>query len=477
MNNQDIFKSGFIYTLGDFLSIGISTFLLLPVYTKFLSPSEYGIVSLITLYSTFLGIILMIGLQSSFSRYYFLCNNDERSDYLSSIWLFQLLFSLFFISILFFFNNYISSFLSLNSISDNPYFFFIILNSFLFFTSGFYSIWLRLNNKPSQFLIVQISNTLILFISVYILVVKLKLGVLGVVISNTISCCYLSIVAIIGLKKYFKFTLKSQYLKPSLKFGLWMMIGTLSSTIINKIQLVYLGVYTSMDIVGLLNLVLQISNILLIFSVSFGKAWQPYIFSSNNIQIAGARIKNSFLQFSFIILTATLLIGIFSKEIVTIMAPNYIDAIIYLKLMLLLSMLSTFNLFPSTILLYIQKASINQISTIASAILSLLLNYFLIVKYKILGALFSMCITTLFNLVLNYYLSNSNIVIKYPILKTIKIFSIFLFIYFLNIFLETYIITFFIYAVKILLIIFYFFLMVKFNFFDYKYFHNIIKYK
>ena len=57
------------YSLGELLPKVIS-FLLLPLYTRYLSPSDYGIVSYTTTITTFLSVIGMLGLNSHVLRYF-----------------------------------------------------------------------------------------------------------------------------------------------------------------------------------------------------------------------------------------------------------------------------------------------------------------------------------------------------------------------------------------------------------------------
>lgn len=62
-------KTSFYLVLG-FLPLA-SNFLLAPLFTRFLSPAEYGLIALASLFQNYLNIIIDLGLKGSFSRYYF----------------------------------------------------------------------------------------------------------------------------------------------------------------------------------------------------------------------------------------------------------------------------------------------------------------------------------------------------------------------------------------------------------------------
>ena len=63
-------KHSAIYGLGGLVSRIIAV-LLLPVYTRYLSPSDYGTVETLIALATVIGIVLRMGITSAFFRFYF----------------------------------------------------------------------------------------------------------------------------------------------------------------------------------------------------------------------------------------------------------------------------------------------------------------------------------------------------------------------------------------------------------------------
>jgi len=59
-----------IYGLGGLVS-RILAVVLLPLYTRYLSPSDYGIVETLIALTTVIGIVLALGIGSAFFRFYF----------------------------------------------------------------------------------------------------------------------------------------------------------------------------------------------------------------------------------------------------------------------------------------------------------------------------------------------------------------------------------------------------------------------
>jgi O-antigen/teichoic acid export membrane protein len=73
---RDLFKHSGIYGLGYVLS-RLTSFLLLPVYTRFLSPADYGCIAILDLTNALLAIVLGSGLQWATTRLHFAAA-DER---------------------------------------------------------------------------------------------------------------------------------------------------------------------------------------------------------------------------------------------------------------------------------------------------------------------------------------------------------------------------------------------------------------
>ncbi len=70
-------KHSVIYGLGGLVS-RILAVLLLPLYTRFLSPSDYGKVETLIALTTVAGIVLRMGITSAFFRFYFDSPEPER---------------------------------------------------------------------------------------------------------------------------------------------------------------------------------------------------------------------------------------------------------------------------------------------------------------------------------------------------------------------------------------------------------------
>ena len=73
---RSIIKGTSIYTLGSVL-IKASGFLLIPVYTRYLTPDDYGVMSIVAVIVAILTAVLSMGMFQAQTRFYYDFNEDR----------------------------------------------------------------------------------------------------------------------------------------------------------------------------------------------------------------------------------------------------------------------------------------------------------------------------------------------------------------------------------------------------------------
>lgn len=76
---RDLLKHSGIYGLGHILS-RLASVLLLPVYTRYLGPAEYGVLAIVDLLVALLGIVLASGTVRALNRYHFEADTERERD-------------------------------------------------------------------------------------------------------------------------------------------------------------------------------------------------------------------------------------------------------------------------------------------------------------------------------------------------------------------------------------------------------------
>ena len=100
-------KESLIYGTGHVLA-RLITFLLLPIYTHVFSPEEYGIISLAYAFMGFSMMFYRYGMDTALMKYSVQLSSDNKTTYISSIYILQLLSSIIFSAVLYFVRDYVS---------------------------------------------------------------------------------------------------------------------------------------------------------------------------------------------------------------------------------------------------------------------------------------------------------------------------------------------------------------------------------
>ena len=160
-------KHFLIYGIGSVMQ-GLVAFLLLPLVTKYLQPTELGAYTLIILAGTILGTLFYLGAQSSITRFYYLGENilDKKQEVTNSSFIMFIGFTLLVITGIIF-SNKISVFLFNESSNSNLILLSCISASLSIINTYFITI-LRLLKKTILFVFANISNIALNFIGAYL---------------------------------------------------------------------------------------------------------------------------------------------------------------------------------------------------------------------------------------------------------------------------------------------------------------------
>ena len=152
-------KNTLFYTIGNFTSKAVNL-LLLPLYTSYLSPDEFGIVNSIQVLSNILIIFFTFGLERSIYRlFYDYKTENEKKDFLGTISISILFISVFACAALFLLNNHVEKIYK--SITFYPYYAYGILTVFFMTFELVPKISLQVEEKAKEYL--GVSLVLLLF--------------------------------------------------------------------------------------------------------------------------------------------------------------------------------------------------------------------------------------------------------------------------------------------------------------------------
>ena len=417
---KNVIKNSGVYSIVSFLQKAIG-FILLPVYTIYLSTSDYGIISIVTAMISFLSVFYMLSLQSSISRFYYDYKDDsEKTNQLfGTILNFILLLSIALTLIFIIFKDYLIAPFT-KGIPFYPYIFIGILVVFLNPVYLIFQTILQTKQESKSyalnqflFFIINLSLTVLL---VVFFNMKAKGVLYAILFTNIIFFAYSVIHFIPIIKTGINFGL----LKVTLIYSLPLLPHSLSAWSITLIDRFFINGLVGTSNVGIYNVGFQIASIVGIISIAINQAFVPWFFDKmkNN-----SNSKNEIIKFAeFInlgICIVAFMISLFCSDILHLMvSENYRigwKVVPFICFGSVLNNLYFFFVNP----LFFNKSGTKYIPiiTIISAVLGIILNIILIPLFGIIGSAIANLTSWLFTSIIALLISNKIEKINYRVGK------------------------------------------------------------
>jgi O-antigen/teichoic acid export membrane protein len=253
-------------------------FLLVPVYTAFLTPEEYGDLALLLLFSTLAKIVFRLGLDSAFFRVHYDLTSDAEKRRLAGT---AFLFSVVVGSALFAAVVLLSPVLGRLLLGHDGAARFVVLAAadvFLGLFSFVPMTLLRIQDRPGRFSTLaglrHLANTLL-----KVALVVEGWGVLGVLASDAAATALLSLALLPELRRGARFTLEPALLRELLHFGLPKVPHGLLLQVQNLADRKILDLFVSRAEVGLYQVAYSFGMGVKFPLSAFEPAWQPFVYS------------------------------------------------------------------------------------------------------------------------------------------------------------------------------------------------------
>jgi len=419
-------KYSAIYAAGVLISRAVS-FIMLPIYTRFLTPEDYGTIELLTMTVDVFAMIAGVGLTAAVFRFYYKYDNiDERNRVISTITL--LLITLYFLasSIGILFSDYIAG-LILTPNEECSFYVKLIFCSFFFMSFiEIPLIFIKAQQKPILFVVVSVLKLILqLSLNIYFVVI-LQMHVLGVLYSSLIMSAVVGIFLIIYTFKTVGFTFSRKMAGTLLAFGAPFIFSNIGDFILTFSDRYFLKAYTDLSCVGIYSLGYKLGFLLWIFPiVPIMNIWGPQRFDIAEKPDAREINYRFFFFFNAIVISCALGISIFSFDLFRIMsAPEFWDAYKVVPLIMLAYVIQAWTSFGNFGVLYAGKTKYIAYGTVVAAVAVIILSFILIPTYGIYGAGIATIIAFLIRFIIIYYYSQKSFRLFLPWGKTVLMMSL-----------------------------------------------------
>lgn len=313
---------GLIPVLGKFISV-----LLLPLYTRVLTPEDYGAQDVLVQLAIFFTFLINLELYSGVGRYFYDKKDiiDKKKLISTGLWI-TILICIILVTLAFYFNNEIYK-LFFETPKHKTAFYLTILWAPISALYTYFSAVMRYEQKPKLYFVLSNIQLLIRILSTILFVVVFRLGVMGVILGHIVG--ELSSVFMFGfyLRQYFGFYFDKIDLKSILSFSLPMTPAVLLISF-QKPLIRYLAVnYLSIVDLGYYTIALQIASILSFVQYGLSASWKPYLYEmlqKSGYEVEVKRIYNLFLSVTSLVCLLIIFNGKLLLKLLT--TPAYFPA-------------------------------------------------------------------------------------------------------------------------------------------------------
>lgn len=415
-------KQATIYSVSNIVNKAITIFLL-PLYTHFLSPTEYGMFDFILLTINLINLTIALEIHQAIARFYAEWQMHKRKIYLSTALFFTLFVYSSFSLFVFLFKDTISELI----LGDRLHSRIIVYSIGMMWSSGIYYFaqsQLRWQMKSQQFAFSTFIFTITTFLSSLFFVRVQNFGLIGVINGITVGNTFGLITAILYSRNSYGLLFGWRKLLSMLKFSSPLVISSVSIFLLMYIDRIMIKNFLSFKDLGLFGIAYKFSSILSFLSLGVNNAILPLIYNNHkeiNASLQISKILNLYIFFSFLIMS---FISLFSKELILIFTTNqYLEATLIIPLLILITIISSISNFIPGLFIAKKTKLIAFINSMV-AIFSLVANYFLIPKIGLLGSCYANIFAFTIGLTINYFVGQK----YYPIyMDFVKIFKILFF--------------------------------------------------
>jgi O-antigen/teichoic acid export membrane protein len=388
---RSIVKGTTIYTTGQLL-IKASGFILIPIYTRYLTTDDYGIIGIVNVIVTVMVAALSMGTAQSQTRFYYEHKGDDSKvgQLLFSINVLLVVVGLGACTLLSFLGKPLfDAIVGGETVTFHP---FVILAIWTAFFSLYgqivtnYYITIKKYTYCSILLFLQFLVSVGLVI--YFVVIERE-GALGSVKGIFYGQLFYCAVFYWSYARRFSWRINTRYVRDVLALGLPITVVMTATAAQVSIDKLIVKSFLPLSSVGLYTLGYKFGFVMSVVVVSINRAWLPnyYELMNQSDESRAREVRRMFCVWVTMLGTLCVAGGVWADEIVVLMtAPAFYSAAAVVPMILLAFVFQGVYYFMVGPLYYFKRTAVMPVITVAGVAADIGLNFLLIPRYGIMGA-------------------------------------------------------------------------------------------
>jgi O-antigen/teichoic acid export membrane protein len=380
-------KHSAIYGLGGLVS-RILAVLLLPLYTSYLSPTDYGRVETLVALTAILVTVLRAGISNAFFRFYFdSSEHAERIRVLRTAFWFTIATSTLGLVLGWSFAPWIADLLNLGANQDG------------LVRAAFVGLWAQMNyeqltalfrveERSVAFVAASLANVVLTIATTVALVVAFDQGALGVIVGNFAGTLAVYLALLGYRREQLGLQFDRELLRRMNQFGLPLVPSGVALWTLNFSDRFFLAHIAGQDDVGRYSLGVRIASAMVLLLVAFRTAWPAFAYSIEDDREARRTYGFVLTYLLFVACWLSLALGVLAPWIVRVLARDdafWAGADVVAPLAFAGALWGAYTV-VSIGIGRLKRTQFNWVITGSAAALDVVLNLLLIPPYGIRGA-------------------------------------------------------------------------------------------
>lgn len=383
---QSLFRDSFLYTLSTLLTRGMA-FFLLPVYTRVLSPGEFGVLDYLTALSAIAAILVTLEIMQGLARHIPDYLNDvelKRRHASTCLWFVAGTYSAMLACVWLYREPLAHSFLGDAGKSE-----LMGLAALSCWVAGLLNVvhgQLRWELKSGTSALLSLLSAVITIACTLLLVVWLRWGVAGAIWAQVLGGMLALLPSLYLTRSSFGWLFDKQALRSMLAFSVPLMPSSLAVVFALYFDRLILKDLLGLEELGVYAVGQKISLVVTLALVGFRSALTPLIYAHHARPSTPSELAQIFQVFCLAALAMVLGLSVFAEELLALIAgPAYQPAAKVVPLLIFSVLLANMYIFAPGLDIHRRTGTVSAIN-LGVAGLSLALNYLLIPYLGIVGA-------------------------------------------------------------------------------------------
>ena len=364
--------------------------LMLPIYTRVLSPEEYGIRAMVTVGVDLVGMVCSLGLVTAMVRHYTGDGDERHPEAISTAYLTAAItlaggLTLGFLG---------APWLATLVLGDAAYAHFLrlgLVSLFFMNTMDVGLAYLRLRQRAGTVALVALSTLALTVALNIVFVVILRWGVTGILYGEIITFALFSTLVARHTLRDVGLRVSGALARRMIAYGAPLTLMPFAWLLVNRSDGVFLTHYGSLAAVGVYALAVQCAQVLLLAVVGpFRDVWDPAQFQLATSPDGRRVYRRMFQTFSFALVVAAFAFAVAAEDVSRVMAaPRFHAAATVVPILLAAYVITGLSLFFNSGLLVKNRTALLGGIALLTAVVNLAANALLVPRYLVIGAALS----------------------------------------------------------------------------------------